>query len=97
MSVPSSEVGLPSPASECVPPTEPRMGAHSPAGEGVGESQFGRLEKKPSALSTLCIKSLVFSRLPNYIFSQAPSFGFPFRTLEAKLCKISRIFIESRI
>jgi hypothetical protein len=24
------------------------------AGEGVGESQFGRLEKKPSSLSILC-------------------------------------------
>ncbi len=29
-------------------------GAHSPAGEGVGESQFLRLEKKLSTLSTLC-------------------------------------------
>ncbi len=38
-----------------VPPPEPQgVGIHSPAGEGVGESQFGRLEKKPSTLSTLC-------------------------------------------
>jgi hypothetical protein len=29
---------------------------HSPAGEGVGESQFRRLEKKLSTLSTLWIK-----------------------------------------
>jgi hypothetical protein len=28
-------------------------GTHSHTGEGVGESQFGRLEKKPSTLSTL--------------------------------------------
>jgi hypothetical protein len=32
----------PSPASECAPPpgTKGGGGAHSPAGEGVGESQF---------------------------------------------------------
>jgi hypothetical protein len=29
-------------------------GAHSPAGEGLGESQFRRLEKKLSTLPTLC-------------------------------------------
>ncbi len=54
MSVPSSEVGPPSlsPASECVPPPRTKGGAHLPAGEG-GVSQFGRLEKKPSTLSTL--------------------------------------------
>jgi hypothetical protein len=28
-------------------------GTHTPAGEGVGESQLGRLGKKPSTLSTL--------------------------------------------
>ncbi len=42
-------------ASECAPP--PRIGgrgAHSPAVEGVGESQFRRLEKKFSTLPTLC-------------------------------------------
>ncbi len=47
----------PSPASECVPPPHtPRAkgrGASSPADEGVGESQFGRLEKKLSILSIL--------------------------------------------
>jgi hypothetical protein len=31
-------------------------GANSSTGEGVGESQFGRLEKKPCTLSTLCTK-----------------------------------------
>ncbi len=30
-------------------------GAHSPAGEGLGESQFRRLEKKLSTLPTLCL------------------------------------------
>jgi hypothetical protein len=35
-------------------PSEPKGGAHSPAGEGVGESQFRRLEKKLSTLPTLC-------------------------------------------
>jgi hypothetical protein len=45
----------PSPASEWAPAPEPKGGgAHSPAGEGVGESQFRRLEKKHSTLSTLC-------------------------------------------
>ncbi len=42
----------PSLASECVPP--PRIGGeHSPAGEGLGESQFRRLEKNLSTLPTL--------------------------------------------
>ncbi len=27
---------------------------HSPAGEGAGEFEFGRLEKKPGPLSILC-------------------------------------------
>jgi hypothetical protein len=43
----------PLPASEFVPPPEAKGGGHSPAGEGVAESQFGRMEKKPSTLSTL--------------------------------------------
>jgi hypothetical protein len=41
-------------ASECAPP--PRYqggGAYSPAGEGLGESHFRRLEKKLSTLPTL--------------------------------------------
>jgi hypothetical protein len=49
--------GTPSPSlvgvSNCIPPSEPKEeGTHWPAGEGVGWSQFGRLEKKPS--TTLC-------------------------------------------
>ncbi len=44
----------PSLASECAPP--PRGGAHSPEGEGFGESQFRRLEKKLSTLPTLWSK-----------------------------------------
>jgi hypothetical protein len=46
----------PSPERERVPsPPEPKGegGAHSPAGEGVGESQLQSLEKKLSTLSTL--------------------------------------------
>ncbi len=45
----------PSPARECGHPggTKGGGGAHSPAGEGVAESQFQRLEKKFSTLSTL--------------------------------------------
>jgi hypothetical protein len=59
MSRPMSLVGNrdspnPSLASECAPP--PRTGgrgAHSPAGEGLGESQFRQLEKKLSTLPAL--------------------------------------------
>ncbi len=40
------------------PPPPPRTGgggvAHTPAGEGLGESQFRQLENKLSALPTLC-------------------------------------------
>ncbi len=58
--VPSSELGPPHhppPASECAlcTPLNQRRGEHTcKGGEGVVESQFGRLEKKPSTLSTLC-------------------------------------------
>ncbi len=50
-----------SPASVPLPP-ERGGGAHSPAGEGLGESNFRRLEKKLSTLTlwparTLCILS----------------------------------------
>jgi hypothetical protein len=39
---------------QCPTPPEPKgEGTHSPAGEVVGGSQFGRLEKKLSTLSTL--------------------------------------------
>ncbi len=45
----------PSLASECAPPPGTKGGgAHSPAGEGLGESPFRRLEKKLSTLPTLC-------------------------------------------
>ncbi len=37
-----------------LPPEPKGEGTHSPAGEGVGESQFQRLEKKLSTLPTLC-------------------------------------------
>ncbi len=36
----------------CVPPDQKGDGSHAPAGEGVGESQFRRLEEKLSTLST---------------------------------------------
>jgi hypothetical protein len=45
----------PSLANECASPLEPKGGgAPSPAGEGLGESQFRRLEKKLSTLPILC-------------------------------------------
>ncbi len=47
----------PSLASECALCTAPQNrgggGAHSPAGEGLGESHFRRLKKKLSTLPTL--------------------------------------------
>ncbi len=55
MSVRSSELGPPSPADECVPK---EGGTHSSGGEGVGGSQFGRREKKPSTLSTLWVMAI---------------------------------------
>ncbi len=58
VSVPSFELGpstpTPSPPSELALPPEPKGGGtHSPACEGVAESQFGRLERKLCTLSTL--------------------------------------------
>jgi hypothetical protein len=52
-------IGTPHPLSRkrCAsPPPQPRGGGglHSPARERTGESQFGRLERKLSTLSTLC-------------------------------------------
>ncbi len=44
----------PSLASECAPPAR-TGGALSPEGDGLGESQFRRLEKKLSTLPTLCL------------------------------------------
>ena len=56
--VPSSELGLSqsqplSPESVPFPPERGGGGAHSPAGEGLGESKFRRLEKKLSILPIL--------------------------------------------
>ncbi len=61
MSVPSSELDPPPPPlpqATVYPPWTKGGGniLYSPAGEGVGESQFRRLEKKPSTLSTLCCR-----------------------------------------
>jgi hypothetical protein len=57
---PSSELGLSQTLSRqrvCPSPRKQRGGgAHSPAGEGLGESQFRRLEKKLSTLPTLCLR-----------------------------------------
>ncbi len=45
---------LPTPLSPASVPLPPEAGGgHSPAGEGLGESQFRRLEKKLSTLPTL--------------------------------------------
>ncbi len=61
-SVPSSKLGLPHPLSrKWVCPSHPRNqreggGTHSPVYEGVGESQFGQLEKKLSTLPSLWIE-----------------------------------------
>jgi hypothetical protein len=59
-----------SPASVPLPP-EPGGGAHSPAGEGLGESQFRRLEKKLSTLCLLCGTQYHF--LPNVTYSPSPA------------------------
>ena len=61
MFIPSYELGLPHPLSHkrLSPPPPPNLkweGTHSPAGEGVVGSQFGRLEKKSSTLSSLWIQ-----------------------------------------
>jgi hypothetical protein len=50
--VPSLELGLSHPPSRHPPGTK-GGGAHSPAGEGLGKSQFRRLEKKLSTLPAL--------------------------------------------
>ncbi len=53
--VPSSKLGLSRPLSRqrVCPSRRYQRGAHSPAYEGLGESQFRRLEKKLSTLPTL--------------------------------------------
>jgi hypothetical protein len=53
----------PSLASECAPPPGTKGGAHSPAGEGLGESQFRRLEKKLSTLPYPVLNSFYFLKL----------------------------------
>ncbi len=54
---------IPSLASECVsPPGTTGGGAHSPAGEGLGESQFRRLQKKFSTMPTLGCETCFFHR-----------------------------------
>ncbi len=48
------QVPTPFPASECVSPLDPKGGKqHSLAGEGLGRTQFGRMERKPDTLYTL--------------------------------------------
>jgi hypothetical protein len=47
-----------SPASVPLPQNRGGGGAHSPAGEGLGESQFRRLQKKLSTLPTLWANSI---------------------------------------
>jgi hypothetical protein len=58
--VPSSALGPLHPLSRhrVIPPPRNQTGGHTLAcGRGGGGSQFGRLEKKPGTLSTLCISS----------------------------------------
>jgi hypothetical protein len=65
--VPSSELGLSHPLSRqrvCPSPRSQRGGAHSPAGEGLGESQFRRLEKS-LALCLLCADHCLFLGAPD--------------------------------
>jgi len=74
--VPLSELGLSQPLSRqrvCLSPQT--GGAHSPAGEGLGESQFQRLEKKLRTLPPLWISHLtdikrsVYDHWPSLILS----------------------------
>jgi hypothetical protein len=46
----------------CAPPPGTKAGAHSPAGEGLGESQFRRLEKS-LAVCLLCVLNYFFMLL----------------------------------
>ncbi len=56
-----------SPATVPLPRTKGGGGAHSPANEGVGESQFRRLEKKLSTLPTLCLQAFVLDVKLTYL------------------------------
>jgi hypothetical protein len=59
----------PSLASECAPPPGTKGGAHSPAGEELGESQFRRLEKS-LALCLLCAFQMkIYFRAEKPIFT----------------------------
>jgi hypothetical protein len=67
-------------ASDCAPPPESNRkggGARSPGGEGVGESQFQRLEKS-LALCLLCAVTAVFlsAMLPSLPYYKEPSLFF---------------------
>jgi len=44
-------------------PPGTKGGGHSPGGEGMWESQFGRLERKLSTLSSLCMHSSKYPTL----------------------------------
>ncbi len=73
--VPSSEYWLSQPLSRqrvCPSPQNRGGGdAHSPAGEGLGESQFWRLEKKLCTLPTLCLWLYLICQCTyeNYLYS----------------------------
>ncbi len=69
MSVPSSKLAppAPSPASECVPPLEPKGGQHLLRVRGWG-SQFGRLDRKSGTLSTLWISIILKCNLLILVF-----------------------------
>ncbi len=68
---PLVRIGTPPPPlpQASVYPPEPKVRAYSPAGEGVGGSQFGRLEKKPSTLSTLWLNP---TQVPLCVHDKAP-------------------------
>jgi hypothetical protein len=71
---PFVEIGTPPPllpqASVPLPPEPKGGGAQLPAGEGMGEYQFRRLEKKLSTLPTLCTKDSL--RVPIQNSNKAP-------------------------
>jgi hypothetical protein len=81
----SSELGLPHPISRkrvCPLPPNQRVGAHTPAGEGVGESHFRRLEKaEHSAYSVDAPFPLGYERWPNQTTSAACGDRTNFRAL----------------
>jgi hypothetical protein len=60
---PSSELGLPQPLSRqrVCPSPPPQTIPYSPAGEGLGESQFRRLEKRHGTLPTLWVSANDYS------------------------------------